>query len=69
VARRSRIVTRRETAQTLPVASPSKEWRQPILGRIEMLTRRNFFNTTLAAGAALATQGNAREVLWLSQSE
>src|SRR3981081_1674311 len=24
-----------------------------------MLSRRNFFNTTLAAGAALATQGNA----------
>jgi len=25
-----------------------------------MLSRRNFFNTTLAAGAALATQGNAK---------
>jgi len=31
-----------------------------ILGRIEMLSRRSFINTTLAAGAALASQGTQK---------
>jgi hypothetical protein len=34
-----------------------------------MLSRRKFINTTLAAGAALATQGMPKELPWHSQSE